>query len=410
MRIRVKNIGSSTASVWGPLIVLLLVCSAGPASACRYTVREVAFVELNPQVFTVEFSSDWVGNSESLERFMMESRRYIRDSNVDYTLPPKSDGSRITRLVKNGDATLASLELDDLRADFGQGAQAFWPAVLDSPLRRTILDHTVDRLGVVLVVEGAIDSENSRAIGVTEAATRKVKPLLGKMAKPIDVEPLILRISRDSVQKERILLWSLGFDLSETAPTQVATVIGRGRRLGPVLDSVTINETALLEAFVIAGQDCECDLDRVWMQGPSFPMVWSEEFRVSTLDALGFDTEDPAVRSEMSRILARGGSRATVAQIGQQFESLSLGYTETDLSAGDGELQKLDDEALLAALDATLGPEEGGSRPEVAEETLPQEDADDSGLNARTGVWIVTGVLGFLAILGGVTLAIFRRY
>lgn len=410
MRIWVNKIGSITVSVWGPLIVLLLVFSARPAFACRYTVREVAFVELSPQVFTVEFSPDWMETPEFQERFVVESRRFIRDSNVDYSLSPESDGSWRTRLIKKGNAAIAPLDLEHLRADFGQGAQEFWPAVLDSPLRRTILDNTVDRLGVVLVVEGAIDSEYSRGVSVAEAATRKVRPLLGKMAKPIDSEPLILRVSRDRVQQERILLWSLGFDLSATAPTQVATVIGRGRRLGPVLDSVTMNETALLEAFVIAGQDCECDLDRVWMQGPSFPTVWSEKFRVVTLDALGFDTEDPAVRSEMSRILARGGSRATVANLGQQFESLSLGYTETDLGAGDGELQELDDEALLAALDATLGSEGGDYSPDVANETLLQEGADDSGPNARTGVWIVTGLLGFFAILGGVTLAIFRRH
>ena len=81
----------------------------------------------------------------------------------------------------------------------------------------------------------------------------------------------------------------------------------------------------------MVGQDCECGLDRVWMQGESFPLSWGREERKASYAALGFDPDNPQVKAEMSRIITRGpNSRpsGTTQTASSNFDQLALGYSE----------------------------------------------------------------------------------
>ena len=127
------------------------------------------------------------------------------------------------------------------------------------------------------------------------------------------------------------MLWSLGFDLDLTDEPQAAILIGRGRRLGPPLQGGLITRTKLQQMMALIGQDCECDLDRSWMQGPMIPLRWGPDRQQTTYNALGFDPDNPLVKAEISRILARGKNPIRVNDaegIGTELDMLLLGYSE----------------------------------------------------------------------------------
>ncbi len=87
-----------------------------------------------------------------------------------------------------------------------------------------------------------------------------------------------------------------------------------------------ITRTAVQERLVMIGQDCECDLDRAWLKGPVLPGRWDRELQEIAARTLGFDPENPMVRTEVSRIVLRGeGDRSRQAR---PTTALALGYTE----------------------------------------------------------------------------------
>ena len=78
---------------------------------------------------------------------------------------------------------------------------------------------------------------------------------------------------------------------------------GRGRRVGESMRGGLITRTALQEAMAVVGQDCECGLDRVWMQGERFPLAWGRAEKQAAFAELGFDPDNPKVKAEISRIM-----------------------------------------------------------------------------------------------------------
>ena len=116
----------------------------------------------------------------------------------------------------------------------------------------------------------------------------------------------MIRFSPAEAQREKVLLWSLGVDLEQKSVTQIALLFGRGRKLGPVLQIPGSRQQDLWRSLEVVGNDCECGLDRSWMQGPMIPHDWSTSDEAEALAALGFDPGNPLVKAEISRILARG--------------------------------------------------------------------------------------------------------
>ena len=120
-------------------------------------------------------------------------------------------------------------------------------------------------------------------------------------------------------------------DWQATEEPQASILIGRGRRLGPALKGDAITSVQLQEMLAVAGQDCECDLDRSWMQGPRMPMAWGPERQQASYQWLGFDPENPLVKAEISRILSRGRNAIRVGSDPhdtQGLDMLLLGYSE----------------------------------------------------------------------------------
>jgi hypothetical protein len=100
---------------------------------------------------------------------------------------------------------------------------------------------------------------------------------------------------------------------------------------------VTGVQTCALPISIVntIGLNCECGLDRKWMQGTMIPQKWDEDVQKQFADQLGFDPESPAIRIEMSQILSKGGKGQGANRqtpIGGTLDDLLMGYREGALN------------------------------------------------------------------------------
>jgi hypothetical protein len=86
------------------------------------------------------------------------------------------------------------------------------------------------------------------------------------------------------------------------------------------------------------GLNCECGLDRKWMQGVMVPLKWDRDRKQAIVKQLGFNPESPEIRIEMSQILAKGGGGQGLNRskiVGDTLDELLTGYRTGDLGANN---------------------------------------------------------------------------
>ncbi|MCH2379084.1 MAG: hypothetical protein MK236_06650, partial [Pedosphaera sp.] len=169
---------------------------------------------------------------------------------------------------------------------------------------------------------------------MADTIVASISAKMDKLEKEIREPPVVEVITAKEFAGEKAFMWSLG--ITEIAETpQVAVLYGRGRIIGPVLRDERLDERALTAIVNTIGLNCECGLDREWMQGTMIPQKWDEDVQKQFAQQLGFDPESPAIRLEMSQILSKGGkgqgaNRQT--SIGGTLDDLLMGYREGALN------------------------------------------------------------------------------
>lgn len=329
----------------GILLIAVLGLLIPDAQACRYSIRDVSFVDLEPEPYKFY----WLGSDrrEVIERSLSAaSRAILTDSNLGFVsgTPPdnivSTDGSGILIISPDGRSLEVGVgEVPDKDVEMDSWALGMVRELVASPVRNLILEKAIDRYAVILVAEGTDGSENRRVAEAAKQSVREIDRLLPRMPKPVENGPELIVVPHSDKAGERIAMWAMGMD-ADKEDVQACVISGRGRRVGPPLTGGLVTRTALLEHLVIVGQDCECELDRSWMQGPMMPVDWDRNLRRQAFDALGFDTENPMVKSEMSRIIARGPNADTSAGVREYqpaggFDDLMMGYQEIDIASLD---------------------------------------------------------------------------
>jgi hypothetical protein len=205
--------------------------------------------------------------------------------------------------------------------------------VIDSPLRRRLLDEVFTHYAFCLLVEGEDEEKNARAREVVEGAFGELGKIYDQMPKAVGERPRLTTLPHARRGEERVLLFGLGIEESDREPT-FAVIMGRGRRVGPVLVDEEISPTAVFGILNAVGQSCECDLDRSWMQGPRVPLRWNAETKARVVQDLSFDAENPFVRTEISGILARGPQNKQ-RDSGVTLEEALMAYEEIVIPTPD---------------------------------------------------------------------------
>lgn len=380
------------------ILTVLLLMFAHPLYACRYTVREIGFADFGVNSYQLCFLYNSNTPDDQIKTFRRVTYAALHDANVAVELvniekDTNSIGFKYLKdhPVRQFPATLLiSPEGRALPFEFSESAEfknQVWEQIetmVTSPLRARLLPQLAKTYGVVLLAEGTDAAQNRQVRNQIEKAIAEIHRTLGQLPKPVEKPPVLMTLPFNQRQSEQILLWSLGLDSESPAP-QVAVLYGRGRRVGPPLTGESLNENNLLNLLGLIGADCECGLDRAWLLGIMFPLRWPGELRDLLVDQLHFDVENPAVKSEMSQILAISEASRPSSSSDRLF-SYREGVIETDTQA---------------------------ATPRVSVSGLQTLDAD-AGLETTQSplkiVWIVLGAI-FLVVLvaGGVYLRAQKR-
>ena len=303
------------------LLAALVLASA--AIGCVYNVRDMAFVDFGAAPYHLYC---YVNNSTAAQvaaDFRRTAAAVFPDTNVRFQLinvdrQPRHPSLEHLRfwnihslpaliLVSPKDRSLVI----PMAGSPAPSRQQIWDAleaVATSPVREKLLQHIIGDYAVVLVLEGRDAAANRAALSTVRTAGRKVSNSLALMPKQNGNPPALIPIPQAELPRESVLVWSLGIDTQGSRAPAVAVLYGLGRRLGPVLTGKRIQTTTLFNTLSTVGLSCECGLDRSYLLGTRIPLRWDAHTRSQVTTRLGFDPDDPMVRTEMSMIMSMGVS------------------------------------------------------------------------------------------------------
>jgi len=391
-------------------LCLLVHCTAW---ACKYSVRDVGFVGLEAGPYRVCCFVPRQSDKDFAEVLRQTASVMFFDANVELELiDPELQAdhaamrlARAHNLARFPAAVLVSADERSLLLPIDLAANqsvkdrvwSLLDGIISSRRRDELLRQLPAAYAVVVLVEGKDAAANERARQAISSAIAQITQQMPQMPKPVKVPPQMLALRPDEVAAEATWLWSLGLEINNPHEPQVAVLYGRGRRIGPNLSGPQISTARLHEILGVIGQDCECDLDRSWMQGPVIPARWDGELRETVLKSLGFDPESPMVKVEVSQILARGPiSRPKAASGEAALDNLLFGYREVSLG----------DDSQPAA--STLPSEDRTAEPRAqaavrsASPSAAKSPPRVADRPAALGVlWLGFGGVGVVALAGG---------
>ena len=380
-----------------PILFAGMLAAVAAGHACRYTVRDVGFADLGNERYTFYcFVDDQVPGAR-VDQLGQAAAVLFGDANVQFQLInlAKGDHPQAKHLAKRKPGVPAGLLLSP-------AGELYWPvnfpaakpdnpewsflsSVVSSPTRDELIEKLIPAYAVILFVEGTDAAQTKRARTAVDDAIKAITPLMPQMPKPVDHPPEVVVVPTKRVAAESVLLWSLGLDAEPVPEPQAVVLMGRGRRVGQPMRGGLVTRSELQEAMAVVGQDCECGLDRVWMQGERFPLSWGRAERTAAYAELGFDPDNPQVKAEISRIISRGpNSRPTDTATSNHFEQLSLGYSEE-------------------LIEFNLEPEElSEAEPELVAEAKPVElEPEPAALGRANTVWWTLGFIAVATLAGG---------
>lgn len=322
---------------------LLFLVSVPAVHACRYNVRDLGFMDLETEAYTLYVCTATNAPADVVADLRPIAEEALRDSNVrvQFRPPHALDGEPGARnleglgagalpaarlLSPEGKALACPLIRPGEPLAFSAG-RAF-RALVDSPTRQEILRETSRKFGVILLLEGTRTAENATARKAIREAINELRRDLQSLPKAIADPPALVPLGVAALERERVLLWSLGLDTAPAPEPRALVIYGKARWIGPLMKGPEISASNLTCLFGVIGADCECGMDLAWTRGTSLPVSWSASHQQAATRTLGFDPDDPLVRMEASRILGRFSSTAR--------PSPGLGYQEAPVDGPGG--------------------------------------------------------------------------
>ncbi len=229
---------------YGQIVLLFAVCLPtnsilfSPAKACKYTVRDVAFVTLIDKEYRLDlFLADSMPE-ETVSRITSIAQSTVSESNVSLHVVRQGpidaeDAKTQERLKRLGIDTLpaAALVAPDqkskkiaLPADLLQHPEKIEESlatILQSQRAAQVMARLAQVHSIVLIVESNNAEQNERALKMVRSAIAEIKSSLAYLPKPIDLPPEILTLTTQEAQRESFLLWSLGIKVDVEKNTQI---------------------------------------------------------------------------------------------------------------------------------------------------------------------------------------------
>ncbi len=309
------------------MLFYLVVCGrllssvhATEPSRCKYSVRDVAFVNVHGKPWQLQLIKPVNVPLQQFESWNAILKSRLADSNVGF-IWHDSDSDQAMRLVERASIVKVAAAMEPplmfltgpdeeaIPCSRSQAAISFDQQIgrlIDSPIRQEILHQLVDSLCVIVLVESG-DEPDGHAVETLNSAIDQVHKQMWAMEKPTEKGPALVRLSVDQAAGEAWLLKSLG--IRNQGLPAVAVVYGQGRRLGDVLTGADIAVEKIVGRVSICGRDCECDLDRDWLYRTQLIHVWSSELERKAESSLSFDPRSGWVIAEVAQILQKNRTR-----------------------------------------------------------------------------------------------------
>lgn len=385
-----------------------LACCAAAVLACKYNVRDVGFVDLEPTRHRLVVTPGKATPKEVVDTLRHTAGAVLLDSNVSAEFAEPVEAELAIQLI-SPDGRSLPLKWEPGETALADAAWAALETAVSSPTREMLLETMPSAYAVALLAEGTDAAMNAVARAATERAIKQIIHLMPDLPKQVAAPPKLVVLTRQEAARERVLLWSMGVDVEEAADPSLVILYGRGRRVGPVLGGALITQTEVYRSLAVLGQDCECELDRAWMRGPLMPSRWDAELQSAVLKHLGFDAEHPLVKAEVSRILARGPG-ANARPVGLTREGLvnTLGYMESEIEEPE---QPSAESSAAAATPSPVSEAQSAAEPKASPTPAVSTATKASGAE-NPPKFLSFGVLALVALVGlggGLAILFFRR-
>lgn len=386
--------------------VLFLLISI-EAQACRYSVREVGFVDLNPTRYTLYVYVDDNVPADQVTLIkrivfleLMDTPIELEMVHVDQDtghlgleyLAQTDFETYPTMIMVSPEGYTWPKAVSDGSEDLKGEVESFLMPFATSPLRAQILSN-LPHFCTVLYLEGADENSSKTTEAAISSALETVVLHMPDMDKATDLPPVLLKVSVEDAIKDPVLLWSLGLEASDLDIPRVVVLFGKARRMGSVLRGDRITEDELVKVMGLIGASCECGLDRKWMQGTMIPMEWNDDTRQQLVEHLGFDPDSPLIKTEMSQIIAKGmgaheGSGSKVNEIFDYQE-----HQVTQAESTQGEVPLMED----VPLEKKENIEEVVAPVETMEVVEAPEPVESAGIPRN--VLVVVGLLVLINVI-----------
>ena len=296
------------------LLFLATLFSVPPARSCQYNVLETGFVDMGRQRYTLYVYHQQSTPLQTLDAIRSAANIQFAHSNIVVEMISiDGQGSRPalkylerwpgstlpTAILVSSEGRSMPIELNKP----GSSLQKVFSRIVSSPAREEILRAVSKNYGAVLMIEGRDRQINRKARASALAAIDNIRRKMVFMPKAIKHPPVLVTVSAQQAEREKILLWSLGLTGRRPDTACAAIVYGRARWLGPLLRGEEITEENLVSIMRIIGADCECGLDKRWLQGSMLPARWDDQLLARIVKNFNLDPENPIVKAEISRIM-----------------------------------------------------------------------------------------------------------
>lgn len=338
---------------WVTVLSAFALCAAvSPAlieTLCRYTVRDIGFVDLHGPAYTLEVAPQRPARVSDEELKLLNdaaehSNLRVVSAAVDGPIQP---GRRVFALKSDHRDGLLLIKA----ADTNEGPDVA-RSVLNSPVQAVMTEQALSTFAFMVVVDSSEAKVNQSMNGMIAAATEQLEMLAPQLPRPIEQPVQVLHITPKQRGAEKVLLWSMKLDDLPVKQGAIAVFYGRAKAIGPALRGESLTQRSLLSQLALIGQSCECETDRDWAAEPSLPHVWTPTQQKAALESLGFQPDSPMVKSEVVRILSLVGKQKRVGlEDGEQnpnsVDNPLLGYGEFQVQgSGAAAAPSLADQAL----------------------------------------------------------------
>lgn len=344
----------------------MLLSSSG--FACRYTVREIGFADFGKDSYQFVLFKDNRISDANEKLFKSISYAALLDANISVEVidVQKEKSSPLLKYYikpENGELPNAILVSPEERAkaftfnesdNFTQTVWNLIEKIVTSTSRHKLITEIIRSYGVIYFIEGNSLKENKKFRKIVSEAIDEIKLVMMSLPKPVHIPPAIITVKANEIEREDVLLWSLGWEAVDKSKPAVAIIYGRGRRMGPLLKGDMIKTDVIQNMLRFVGEDCECGLDRSWMLGTMVPLRWDSKLKAAILKQYGFDADNPMVISEMSQILSIAPER-----VNNSIDTdLLYGYSESVLTISDSTNKRNVEQPIVSNEDVTFGIED----------------------------------------------------